>query len=555
MEIIQNTFKKVILIISFPLLCLFAGPNLSAQVTTYNYFYRVYFKDKGDVELSDYSPEDLLSQRAIARRLKANISVPVYTDLHVKTDYVNQIIAQGFIFHCTSKWMNTALFKTVDQKDIASIVNLSFVKEVRIVKKPAAKSTHSDKLNFLVQSAELPPYDRPLSMLNGWSLHNSGYDGKGMLIAILDGGFVNANLISSLYHLRSRNGIIGTRDFVSKNDYVYSYHNHGTAVLSVLAGKIPFMLEGTAPGADFWLLRTEDTSTEFPVEEDFWAAGAEFADSIGADIISSSLGYSTFDDPTMNHTFSEMDGNTTFVTQAADIASSKGILVVNSAGNERTNSWQRIIAPSDGDSVIAAGAVDGSNIISSFSSAGPAVDQRIKPDNATQGVSVTVQTQEYSIGRANGTSFSCPVLSGMCACVMQAVPEATNNEIIDALHKNGDRYSTPDSLYGYGIPNMVGVINMLQDKYITIPETEITIGPNPFHGDIEIIFKEAPGKLRLLIFGASGQIEVNRNYKEYIGKTLKISDLQNKQQGIYFISLITSEKTFTRKVIKLNNPL
>ncbi|MBA4321828.1 MAG: peptidase S8, partial [Odoribacter sp.] len=312
-------------------------------------------------------------------------------------------------------------------------------------------------------------------------------------------------------------------------------------------------ITGTAPGADFWLFRTEDTFSEFPVEEDFWAAGAEFADSIGADIISSSLGYYSFDDPSMNYKFSDLDGNTAFVTQAADFAASKGILVVNSAGNERTTDWKRIIAPSDGDSVIAAGAVDGSKVISSFSSAGPSADGRVKPDNSAQGVSVTVQIYETYVVRANGTSFSCPVLSGMCACVMQAVPNALNTDIIDALHKNGDRFNAPDSLYGYGIPDMAAVVSMLQKQFITIPENETVIGPNPFTGDIDITFKKTPGTLKLIISTSSGQVIINRVYKEYIGMTLKISDLQNKQQGIYFITLITSNGTFTHKVIKLNN--
>jgi serine protease AprX len=334
---------------------------------------------------------------------------------------------------------------------------------------------------------------------------------------------------------------------------VYSYHNHGTAVLSVLAGIIDGVIEGTAPGADFWLLRTEDVLTEFPVEEDFWAAGAEFADSIGADIISSSLGYYSFDDPSMDYKFSDMDGNTTFVTRAADIAASKGIVVVNSAGNERTKPWLRIIAPSDGDSVIAAGAVDGSNAIAIFSSAGPSADSRIKPDNTTQGVSVVVQTLETTVSRANGTSFSCPVLSGMCACVMQAVPKAINTDIIEALHKNGDRYNSPDSLYGYGIPDMAGVVTTLQELLITNPEDATILGPNPFTENIEITFKEPPGTLRIMIFTASGQIVVSRTYQEYVGRTLIISDLQDKQQGMYFITLFTSNRTFTHKVIKLNN--
>lgn len=553
MEIRANTLRKAILAVSFLLPWLINITSLSAQVTTHNYFYRVYFKDKGNVTPSDFSPEDLFSKRAIARRLKTGIDMPVYSDLPVKSEYLTQVISKGFILHSTSRWMNTGLFKTQDLKDINLILSLSSVKDVKIVKKPGAKSGYYDKLDFSVQQADLPPYDRPLTMLNGWPLHNSGYDGTGVLIAVLDGGFDKANLIPSLNHLRARGGIKGTMDFITRNQFVYSYHNHGTAVLSVLAGRIPFLMEGTAPGADFWLLRTEDTATEFPVEEDFWAAGAEFADSIGADIISSSLGYCTFDDATMDYRFADMDGNTAFVTQAADFASSKGILVVNSAGNERAMPWRRIIAPSDGDSVVAAGAVDGSNLISYFSSAGPAADGRIKPDNSTQGVFVSVQTLEYSIDRASGTSFSCPVLSGMCACIMEAFPEATNTEIIYALHKNGDRYNTPDSLYGYGIPDMVGVFNMLQDQFITITDKETVISPNPFIGEFEIRFKESPGPLRLIIYTSSGQVEVDRNYPEYIGKTLNISELQNKQQGIYFISLITTKKTYTYKVIKLNN--
>jgi serine protease AprX len=552
--VIDNKRLNRNLILVFISICLYsAGTRLYSQTTTYNYFYRVYFKDKGDLNPVNFSPEDLLSERAVRRREKAGIPVPVFTDLPVNPTYINEVKSKGFTLHTTSKWMNTGLFKTPGLVDITTLLSLPYVADVKIVKKPAGKSNHSDKLDFQTQTADLPPYDRPLTMLNGKSLHFSGYDGTGILIAVLDGGFYKADLIESLIDLRSRHGIIGTRDIVSNSDYVYSYHNHGTAVLSVLAGKIEGIIEGTAPGADFWLLRTEDVSTEFPVEEDFWAAGAEFADSIGADIISSSLGYYNFDDPTMNYKFSDMDGNTTFVTQAADFAASKGILVVNSAGNERNKPWIRIIAPSDGDSVVAVGAVDGSNIISSFSSSGPSSDARIKPDNATQGVSVVVQTAEYSVSRANGTSFSCPVLSGMCACVMQAAPKATNTDIIKALHKNSDRFNTPDSLYGYGIPDMIAVLTMLQEQTITTPENETAVGPNPFTTDLEITFREPPGTLKLMIFTTSGQIIISRTYPEYIGRSLIISDLQDKQQGIYFITLFTPNGTFTHKVVKLNN--
>jgi hypothetical protein len=546
-----NINKKILLISFLFLACFTTGIRLSAQ-ETYKYFYRVYFKDKGAVSPNSFSPVDLLSQRAINRREKAGIPVPVFNDLPVNPDYLNQVRSKGFTFHSSSKWMNTGLFKTQNQADINLILSLPFVKDVKIVKNPVTKSSYSDKLDFLMQVAD-PPFDSPLTMLNGQSLHNSGFDGTGVLIAVLDGGFMNADIISSLNDLRTRRGIKGSRDFVSGGKYVYAYHNHGTAVLSVLAGKIPGVIEGTAPGADFWLIRTEDVFTEFPAEEDYWAAGAEFADSVGADIISSSLGYSTFDNPSMNYKFSDMNGNTTFVTQAAYEAALKGILVVNSAGNERTNPWKRIIAPSDGLRVVAAGAVDGSNVISTFSSAGPSADGRIKPDNVTQGVLVTVQTLATTLAKANGTSFSCPVLSGMCACVKQAVPKAVYTDIIDALHKNGDRYNKPDSLYGYGIPDMIAVIKTLQEKLAPKPENESVAGPNPFTGEIEITFKNAPGTLKLMISTSSGQIIVNRIYQEYISRTLSISDLQYRQQGVYFITLVTGNSTFTHKVVKLTN--
>ena len=546
-KIPRRSKLKLILIIFILGLCC----TIRSQTPGYTYFYRVYFRDKGDYNTGDFLVSDLLSDKAVSRRKKAGISVPDSTDLPVFREYINQIASMGFTLHCTSRWMNTGLFKTRSPADIETLLTLPFVKDVKIVKKPAAKSLFKDKLELSEYQADVPPYDRPLSMLNGHALHYSGYDGTGILIAVLDGGFINADMISSLSSLRARNGIKGTYDFVSGNEFVYDYHNHGTAVLSVLAGTISLEIEGTAPGADYWLLRTEDTSSEFPVEEDFWAAGAEFADSAGVDIISTSLGYFQFDDPSMNYKFSDMNGNTTFVTRAADIAASKGILVVASAGNERDSPWIHIIAPSDGFKVVAAGAVDGFSVISTFSSAGPSADGRVKPDNVTQGVSVPIETSVGIVSRANGTSFSCPVLSGMCACVMQAVPAALNTDIIRTLHASADRFDFPDSLYGYGIPDMAVVVDKLQEILVAKPENGSVIGPNPTTGDLEVTFKQVPETLILEIFTVSGDAVVKRNYQQYIGRTLKISDLQSKQQGVYIIRLITSNGTFTHKVIKL----
>jgi hypothetical protein len=539
--------------IAFTLLLLSAANWLYGQGSTYSYYYRVYLRDKGENATGNYTPGDLLSTRALDRRQKAGIPVSDFSDIPVYTGYLNQISASGFKLHCTSKWMNTALFKAQSPADIKTLLDLPFVIDVKIVKTPGKKNSFNDKLDFQIEQADLPPFDRPITMVNGYPLHNAGYDGKGILIAVLDGGFINADQISSLNNLRNRKGIKATYNFVEKNEFVYGFHNHGTAVLSVLAGKIPGWIEGTAPGADYLLLKTEDVESEFPCEEDFWAAGAEFADSAGADIISSSLGYYNFDDSTLNYKYSDLDGNSSFVTRVADIAASKGILVVNSAGNERNKEWKRIIFPADGDSVVAVGAVDGNNIISTFSSAGPTADGRIKPDNATMGVSVPVQTSVTSIGRSNGTSFSCPVLSGMAACLMQAVPLALSTDVIEALHSSADRHNSPDSLYGYGIPDMVNALTKLQDIYVKVPDEETVAGPNPTSGNIEITFRQPPEFLTIEIVSMTGKIVFRKEFPDFAGRTLLITELQNMEQGIYFIRLIKGTGVNVHKIIKLRN--
>jgi len=547
------SYHIINVIIGILLTLISSAESISGQETTWNFFYRVYFRDKGTNDIDDYSPTDLLSERAVERRARSNIQVPDFRDLPVFSEYIEQIASSGFRFHSVSRWMNTALFKTEELKDISDLENLPFISEVKIVKNAGGKSLVNDKLDFETIQDEFPLYDQPIVMLNGKSVHNSGFNGKGILIAVLDGGFENAENITSVEALRNRKGIKGTYDFVGNDKNVFGYHTHGTAVLSVLAGNIPGSIEGSARDADYWLLRTEDTGSEFPVEEDFWTVAAEFADSLGADIISSSLGYYNFDDPLLNYKYSDMDGNSAFVTRAADIAASKGILVVNSAGNERNKTWIRIIAPSDGDSIIGVGAVAWDRKISSFSSAGPSSDDRIKPDIVSQGVSVPVQTKTTVVERSSGTSFSCPVISGMCACIMQAVPQATNYDIISSLHSASDRYNSPDSLYGYGIPDIVEVINKLQEKYVLQTDKGSFVSPNPFNSELKITFREIPGKLSLEIFDINGKMLSKTDYPNFISRTLVLDNMGNFGNGIYIIRLDTPGGSFINKVIKISN--
>jgi subtilisin family serine protease len=514
-----------------------------------DYFVRVYFKDKGSPQA--YRAEDLLSERSLQRRQKAGISAPDFRDLPVNPQYLNSVKSLGFSLHCVSKWMNTGLFRFPRLPDLGSLTALPFVAGVKIVKIPGSKGRVHDKLKFDLSPSDMASYDRPITMLNGYALHNSGFKGDGVLIAVLDGGFTAADRIESLGSLRGRNGIISTYDYVNKDDFVYGYNTHGTAVMSVLAGDMTGYIAGTAPMADYILLKTEDVDSEFPCEEDFWAAGAEYADSAGADIISSSLGYSVFDDPVMDYKYSDLDGNTAFVTRAADIAASKGILVVNSAGNERDNPWQKIIAPSDGDSVVAVGAVDENKLISTFSSSGPSADGRVKPDVAAMGVLVPLQTSAGFFSRASGTSFSCPVISGMAACLLQAVPQATNYEIIRALQEGSDRFTSPDNLYGYGIPDMGKVLLRLEDKYIKIPENDLEIIPNPTTGTFYLNFKNAPGSFSYEIFTITGKLIYKSTSQVSSGRIVRIDVLQNREQGMYLLRVRTAGNTFTARILKI----
>lgn len=544
---VKFTFHTII----FTLIFFFTDNLVICQTEGYNYFYRIYFKDKGENTITGFEPEDLLSPRAIARRQKTGVPLIDYRDLPVYSGYIDQVSSLGLDYHSGSKWMNTGLFRSQIPADIPGLSVLPFINDVKPVRLPSGKRMKTDKLFFGTFADDVNSYDRPVAMVNGNVLHNSGYLGNGVLIAVIDGGFYNADVIQSLAPIRNRAGIVSTYDFIEKDEFVYGYHNHGTAVLSVLAGNIPGKINGSAPGAEYLLLRTEDTTTEYPAEEDYWTSAAEYADSAGADIITSSLGYYNFDNPVFDYKFRDMDGNTAFITRAADIAASKGILVICSAGNERDNVWQRIVAPADGDSVLAVGAVDRNYQIAAFSSAGPSSDGRIKPDNVAMGAGVPVQVVLNAVVRSDGTSFSCPVMSGMAACLIQAVPQAGIKDIISTLHLCADRYNSPDSLYGYGIPDFAEAVIRLQEKYIAKPEKETTAGPNPFTDDILITFREVPGYLWLEIYTLSGQVLVRRYYSDYIGRELLIDDLRFAEAGMYMVKLTTGKGIFIHKVIKI----
>lgn len=433
--------------------------------------YWVFFTDKDTIHTK---PQ--LSVDAIESRLSQNIDIDG-RDYPVSQVYIDSLRQMGIQTLHTSRWLNgVSAYLTTQQ--LAMLWRVGFIRQAMPVKE--LRITHA-KPEKTIQIDSVGDYLWQSEMLNVNLLHASGYNGKGVKVAIMDDGFVVADTLTSLKPIFKENRILGTYDFVSNNDIVYDECtvgcHHGTWVFTILAGNTPGKQKGTAPGASFYLFRTENSESETHQEEDNWVVAAERADSLGAQVFSTSLGYYNFDEPEDDYTHASLDGNTAIITKAADIAASKGILVVNSAGNEGNSPWRKIIPPSDGKQVIAVGGIDKNKKRAVFSSQGYSADGRVKPDVMAVAQQTYFQDTNGWYWKGNGTSFSCPIISGMLACVRQARPLATADEIRAALKASCDRYEQPDSLYGYGIPDAQKLILLL-----TPSTSALSITPNPTQG-------------------------------------------------------------------------
>jgi serine protease AprX len=444
--------------------------------------YIITFRNKGTNPFSISSPLAYLSQRAIDRRTRYSIAIDS-TDLPITPRYLDSIRTSGSVTILnTSRWLNSISILTSDASALTKINSFSFVKAVS----PIAPRTSSISLNHKTEDNELPlPQHRENGTLadfynygaslaqvhihNGEFLHNIGLRGQGMQIGMLDAGFNNYLTVKAFDSARINGQILSTWDFVARDNSVNEDDSHGMQCFSTIAANIPGQFVGTAPGASYYLFRSEDAATEFPVEELNWVCAAERVDSSGGDVISSSLGYNTFDPPfaSSSHTYADMNGNTTMVATGADLAAKKGILVVNSAGNEGTNTWKYIITPADGDSVLAVGAVNTSGQVASFSSFGPSSDGQVKPDVASVGQGTVVQFPSNVIGTNNGTSFSAPNMAGLATCLWEGFQEFNNMKIIDALRKSGSKSTAPDDRIGYGIPDLKKAVMQLVKDFAT----------------------------------------------------------------------------------------
>jgi len=432
--------------------------------------YFVAFNDKEGNRFSLEQPAAFLSVKSLERRQKQHIPVTI-EDLPVSSTYVQDVHSAGTLVICTSKWMNGIVVETDDAQVIAGIAAMPFVREVRSLCNPALEPSRIQKFtpaesqanngrvgsSFRISSFNYGLSANQVQMIHCDYLHDSGFDGAGKIIALLDAGYYRVDSLDAFDSIRINNKILGTWDFVQNEAEVYNDDSHGMEVLSCIAANIPGTLVGTAPQASFFLLRTEDNSSETIVEEYYWAAGVEYADSAGADIISTSLGYNTFDDATQNHTYSDMDGHTTVAALAANHAASVGMLVVASAGNYGAGSWNYITTPADADSAMAIGAVGPTGTYWPSSSNGPSSDGDVKPNVATQGQDAAIFFPGNYAAPASGTSFAAPILAGAAACLWQAFDTLTNMEIFHAIESSASQFTFPDTLLGYDSEFHVGI--------------------------------------------------------------------------------------------------
>lgn len=426
----------------------------------------VQFKDKNGTPYMLGAPGQYLSARAIQRRARYNILTDS-TDLPIVPRYLDSVRAQGPVTILSrSKWLNQILIQTTDSATIQKIRALPFVKfsqsiglRVLPVEQPASKlepvgDPVAPPSSTLRTTADQYNYGNSYNQIHihqGEYLHNKGFSGQGMLIAVLDAGFNSYRTITAFDSIRQRGQVMGERDFVAYDNSVNEDDSHGKNCLSIIAANWPGRMVGSAPGANFWLVRTEDAATEYPIEEYNWVVGAEFADSCGTDLITSSLGYTTFDNAAFNHTYSQFYNNSTIITQGASLAVKKGMIVTNSAGNDGAAAWKYLGFPADADSVCAVGAVTNAGVIASFSSYGYPGKQ--KPNVVSVG-SGTVIAGTTAPTTGSGTSYSNPNMAGLITCLWQAFPRFNNMKILGALYASSDRAANPTDRYGYGIPNM-----------------------------------------------------------------------------------------------------
>jgi len=533
--------------------------------------YWITFTDKNGSPYSISNPSAYLSQRAIHRRAKFSIPVQM-NDLPPNPAYIDSLVKIGAVLFNRCGWLNSVSIAMPDTTTMMPKIRaLPFVQKAKFVTaiKPRSgggklmspsllKPTKKQQRALGTDSANYGQGYNQYHMIQVDCLNNKGFRGKGKQIAIIDTRFGTADKLPAFDSARTRGQILGTWDFVWEIPKVYDDSNndvHGEEVFSCIAANLPGQLVGDAVDADYYLLRSEDNYSENMIEDDNWASAAEYADSAGADVISSSLGYNTFDDANVSYTYADMNGRTAVASIAATIAAEKGLVVCVAAGNDGGDGWHYIDSPADADSILTVGAVNSSGGYAPFSSTGPTADGRIKPDVAAQGDPAAVASPAGGVTSDFGTSFATPITAGAVASLWQADSNASNMQLIAAIKQSASQYKHPDSLLGYGIPNYCLALNILTGMTENKPVSMLVkTFPNPFTSCITLSFYSSYNQnLTVSLYNILGQTIYQKTEKTATGGNTQIAidGLQNLPKGLYMVTLTDSQgMTYTQKEIK-----
>lgn len=541
------------------ILLLFLAASIFAQAQIASNIYWVQFKNKDNSPYSINNPEAYLSQRALQRRANQGISIDEY-DLPVNPQYLQAVADCGAQLLNPSKWLNGVSVYTSNPAVIDAINALDCVSQVRNC--PNDPRAQERKERWLANEMSPVAHNRAITgfyggaedqvtQLNVNLLHDMGFDGTGIIIAVLDGGFEGTEDASCFDNMREEGRLLGTRDFVYGSTSVYTQSTHGTSCLSTMGAYDPNNMVGTAYKASYYLIHTEDGDSENIVEEYNWVSGAEYADSLGVDVCSTSLGYINFDMSQWNHPVEHFDGHTAPMTIGAEIAASRGMVCMNAAGNEY-DGYCTLGIPADAEHIITVGAVNASGVRADFSSVGPTYDGRIKPDVMAMGEGTYVASgygSWWPYYNGNGTSFATPVLAGAVACLRQARPYATVQEMCDAIRACGNRADNPDSKYGYGIPDFAQALEMLgiEEPMGNTPAHIINVYPNPSNGEVHVLFNDAH-KADLTVFDAMGRRLYTYSFNGLNHTTLE-QYLSTLDSGVYFINAVSESGNQTVKLV------
>ncbi|HKX86445.1 MAG TPA: S8 family serine peptidase [Flavobacterium sp.] len=513
----------------------------------------VYFTDKPNAQTFFNNPLSELTQRSLDRRTTQNIALDI-KDAPLHAAYVNQITAtSGITVLAKSKWLN-ALHIQGTQANIAALGNLAFVNRIQYANhslnpggRMAPKEGKTTKTNKWLDTQENFAYGNSaaqVQMLNCHILHQQSHTGEGKIVAIMDAGFPGVNTALPFKRLRDNGLILGGYDFVNNSTNFYTGNSHGTMVLSTMGGYATNLV-GTAPDAHYYLFITENVASESPLEETNWIEAAEEADRLGVDVINTSLGYFDYDNASYSYTYAHMNGTVSVMARAVDIAFSRGMICVTSAGNSGASAEPHIATPADAALNVTVGSVTSAEVKSGFSSIGPSADGRIKPDLMAMGSASVLSNTSGTITTNNGTSFSSPILAGAITSFWSAFPNKTNAQIVQLVKSSADRYSTPNNNYGYGIPDFQAALGaaLSSDEF---EFGKIKMYPNPVKDVVTIDLPEQLLGAKIVIYNAFGQ---KIKEEQILEKNQRIA-MHNLNSGVYIYTILNSGSSVSGKLIK-----